>query len=707
MPRGVQVFRQTAGVVDHNPLENMWLDPTTIVNSAKAAQEPPDLSDLIEGAIESWLTYFEQVTGIQLTNVVADLQNLFGDLNDGNSTAAVQAFFQLVTDIWHDLTDELTADLVSLFSGGTAGNWVTLFDDLGLSGLDGLGTFLNNIETYTNNAWNSIFGTATPSNTQKVLQTAVQDLDDAWTALFGSSSTPTTGSKVLQTAVQDLDNAWTALFGSSSAPTTSSAVQAAALPNIPAGTGPGQSGDLQTTLNNLVSWFMNNGSTVSGQTTTSSAQALQTIQNTVSGLSTKIQSQTTQTTGNSNSGQNFVVVFAAYSSWSTVPFSTSYGLIPGQVGSPGSGTFIISGGNAEWNEVNNGDVSGLCIFNNGGSGQAYTDTDYQELQAALAGLPNGAGSKNYAIMRANSAGTDYVYGVVYLSTGYTLNWEIGCYQSGTKHVWASGTNAPLNLNFTMYAGVGNNPNRYQGYSGSQLVFDHTNVSGDPGGVFPVGSTHRYWGFRSDTYNNGQVTPAPASYVGCADNTPATVPGSGIRMYRTNTASQSAGSIGMGTSFMVPYNFFDTIVENSSDMNQVTTSIGSADGTSFPIIQVANAGRYVVSMRVDVSAATCSSGAVSIAPAVARYNSSGTQQEIRLFPSPGFFVNGFGGQYDTGFFGATEVVSCQAGDMLAAAYVLSGGPSGAATGALSALSFTGEATGGHTYFEVTLANWSLN
>jgi hypothetical protein len=368
---------------------------------------------------------------------------------------------------------------------------------------------------------------------------------------------------------------------------------------------------------------------------------------------------------------------------------------------------VLSNGQAQWSVANDGDVSALGIYNAADvGGPAYTNTDYQKLSASLGGYPNNVGSKNFAILRANAAGTDYVYGVVYLNSSFQLCWEIGCYISGVQHVWDSGINAPLNLNFTFIAGVGTNANRYQGYSGGTLVFDHVNSSTDSGGVYPVGSTHRYWGFRSDTANNGQTYPAPAAYVGCADNQPPTIPGSGIRLYRTSTASV-AHSTAMGIATFSGNTFFDTISENSSDLTQLTTMVGSARGDISPVVKVANAGRYLVSIRSDVYSVTCGAGAVSICPAVIRYNSAGTQQEIRLLPGNSLFINGFASQYDAGFFGASEVIACQAGDYLCAGYYLANGPTTGGVGTLSALSFTGDASGGHTFFEVTLANWSFN
>jgi hypothetical protein len=432
---------------------------------------------------------------------------------------------------------------------------------------------------------------------------------------------------------------------------------------------------------------------------------MQLITSTLASVAALLQSRVTEQSGATNSGQSFLVFFPSYSTWADVPVNTTYGNIPG-ASSHGTGTFVInSSHDAAWNPVNDGDVAAIAIFNNGGTGQAHTDTVYQRINASLAGLPNGGNAKNYAVARANAITnpSDYVYGLVYLNTSFQLVWEIGCYIGGTRHVWDTGTTTVINLSFSFIAGVGNNPDHYQGYCGNMLVFDHINTSGDPGGLFPADLSHLYWGFRSDTAGAGATSPAPAAFVGCSDNSPPTVPGVGIRLYRTNTAAVN-GTINMDTVNFFNDTFFDAVVEDCSTIRQYLGTIGAVDGSVEPTIQVDQAGRYLVSARVDISAATCSYGAVSICPVVIRYNSAGAQQEVRNFPSPGFFVNGFGGQYNTGFIGGSEVIACQPGDFLVLMYYLDSGPN--SLGAMGApLSFVGEASGGHTYFEVTLANWS--
>lgn len=547
--------------------------------------------------------------------------------------------------------------------------------------------FINDVVGGTAGDYNALVSWLNGVDTAAYNAVTTGNYNGLLTALFGGTTIATT---VQPAAVPLLDASKvnTGLFGSS------------LIPNITAGTGPGQSADLLTHFNAVSAAAGSVGSSPLG----AANQGIDLIASTLNALAAQMQQNATQSTGATNNGQSLNINFNQYSTWSAVPVNTTYGNIPG-ASSHGSGHFVISNGDAAWSEVNDGDVSAISIFN-GAGGQAFTNTDYQKLYASLAGFPNGAGSKNFALLRANAITnpSDYVYGVVFLNSGLALQYEIGCYISGVQHVWATGPVSVLNLNFTMDAGVGNNPARYQGYSGDTQVFDFINDGSHGEAIFPIDSSHRYWGFRSDTYNNGQVTPAPASYVGCADNTPPSVPGSGIRTYRTGTASITQNTATGGVSLFSNGGsgaFFDAASENSPDVTQFTGLISGVSGVGLNAIQVANADRYIVGIRSIISAATCSSGAVSICPVVSRYNSAGTLQEERFFGSPGFFSNGFGGQYNTGFFGGTEAIACQAGDILIPGYFLSPGPAG--TGAMSALSFTGESSGSQTYFEVTLAN----
>jgi hypothetical protein len=340
----------------------------------------------------------------------------------------------------------------------------------------------------------------------------------------------------------------------------------------------------------------------------------------------------------------------------------------------------------------------FSVTTTGGSGAisnaGYTDNDYQELQASLAGLPSGPGSINFAILRSNAAGTTYVYGAVYLSTSYTLNWILGCVIGGVNHVWDSGSGAPLNFNFTMVAGVGTEPNRYQGISGDTVVFDWTNTSSDDGGLFPVGTAQRYWGFRSDTYNGGRNAPAPAAYVGCADNSPPDTVGSGFRQYSSSgTTSMTHSS---GTVLYFPTGFFDTTAEATPDWS--FNSLPSFPGVVAATAQ--NKGWYAFDLRCQMQMAS-SLAMTSISIGMRRYNSAGALQETILLPGVGVSYNLDTLQGYTSHFGGNGGIYMEAGDSIVPYYWIDG------PGPCSSLSFIGDAAGAQTWWAMRLANWSLN
>jgi hypothetical protein len=554
-----------------------------------------------------------------------------------------------------------------------------------------------------------------------------------------------------------------------------SSVLPAVVPNISAGTGAGQSSDLQTTLNNLVSWFLQNGSSATAQTPANAASAMATIQNTVTALGSKVQNTLTGNTGNAQSGKSYQVNF---NTWPAGAFSQA----PFTITKTGTGTggLVLSNGDATWNAVGNGDVqvvgvytpsyaltftgaptagtytityknpdtgvsattgtityttqtaaiiqsalqglsnmpaSGVTVVANPAGGfiitlaatgplsigtssltggtavmtnTGYTNTDYQLLQAQLAGLPNGGGSKNYAILHSNAAGTTYVYGLVYLTTNWTLNWELGCYVSGTQHVWASGTNAPLNLAFTMAAGVGGNPNRYQGISGNSIVFDHVNVSGDPGGIFATGASQRYWGFRSDTASSGSTTPAPASYVGCSDNAAPAVPGSSFRQYGTTSATAANHATGFNA-------FPSTTWFNTNAILTADITPNSAVGG----VVVSIAGTYRFAMRQSVASMSVGSGSISIFPAFS-VNRGGTVTQY-VCEGSATWMNSGGAQLGPTCFAGEMDIQLLPGDILWPTFYVELG----SLGSLNSFNVVGDANGRLTWWSLTLVNCSYN
>jgi hypothetical protein len=521
------------------------------------------------------------------------------------------------------------------------------------------------------------------------ISTPTDPASDVGGVLSTHATNITTAQSAANAAQSTLNTTNTNLFGST---TPGIAVLPAALPNIAAGTGAGQSSDLLTHLNAVATAAGTSGATPSG----AAVNGMNLITNTLSGLSSKVQNQLTQSGGAAQSGVSLQVTFANYPDgpFSAAPFNTTYS-------GSGTGGLVISGGDAVWNAVSNGDRSVVGIFNGSGFTSTVTLTDYQELQATLSGYPNGGNSKNYALLRANPAGTTYVYGLVYLNTSFQLCWEIGCVVAGTPHVFRTGVNAPLNLNFTFVAGVSGNPYRFQGISGDKVVFDYT----DAAHVSQLGANFRSWGFRSDTANGGQTYPAPAAYVGCSDNAPVATIGSGVRVYHSPSTVTS-----MGTTFNImlnyPPNWFDSTFYSTPGYSFASSAQLISNGQS-PYVQVTNAGWYDIEMLTLINSATVGTGAVMVHGIIKRWSavpgSVGGADETKLMPSGALLVNGFGGQYSSSHVGGNCGIFCNAGDYIQIGLYLDTNSSGT----LSAWSITGDALGTHSYWGIKLANWSLN
>lgn len=359
-----------------------------------------------------------------------------------------------------------------------------------------------------------------------------------------------------------------------------------------------------------------------------------------------------------------------------------------------SGNVSVSGGDGgpyTVTVVTMGTLTATSSLSGTGAGvtivpQGFTNTDYQQLHATIAGLPNSAGSKNSACLRMNAAGDTYVYGQVYLSTSLTLNWEVGCYVAGTKTVFASGTNAPLNFNFTLRAGVGGNPYRFQGVSGSQVVFDVI----DSTHVSQLGSAYRYFGFRSDTANSGQSTPAPASYIGCSDNAlPATL-GSGFRMSCSSTTTHSisvaTNTVPPGTTpswSYFPSGFFDTIDNITPDMVPTTWN-------GYDAVEILTENWYLFELRC-MQNATSGAEIVSI---YAGYLRNGAFESIANGASVA--VNVFGTQWAPSSFGGNDPIYCKAGDIIVPIIYADSQSSGF----LSGFSIFGEANNRLSYWSMT-------
>ncbi|QFG08611.1 hypothetical protein PBI_VANISOA_30 [Mycobacterium phage Vanisoa] len=275
--------------------------------------------------------------------------------------------------------------------------------------------------------------------------------------------------------------------------------------------------DLGQHVDNVVQQLL--GVNATGQSLPDAATAFGSIRDTLLGLSRDVNAMKVQQQGITNSGQNFRVDFSTLPAgpFTAAPFDLFY------MGS-GTGYLSLTGAQAQWNEVANGDRLVLAKYN-----QGVTDTDYQWIQATVAAPPE-TGAKNSACCRMNAAMDTFVYAKGYRTGAFGLGFksEIGCYVGGVQHVWLTDQPATYNYNLSVRAGVGGNPYRFQVLSGTTVVIDYTDTAHQS----QVGANYRAWGFMSEALNGGAASPAPAVFVGCSDNAPAPVMGSTFRTYRS-------------------------------------------------------------------------------------------------------------------------------------------------------------------------------
>jgi hypothetical protein len=202
-----------------------------------------------------------------------------------------------------------------------------------------------------------------------------------------------------------------------------------------------------------------------------------------------------------------------------------------------------------------------------------TETDFQLIRGSLASIPqqgSTGGTPKISVMgRVNNPfnPTTFVWARGYCTGFLAFKGDIGCTVNGVETVWASNIPLTWSMDISMEVGVGINPRRYRVFSGTQLVYDYTEV----GTVSQMGSAFRHVGLRAEirTGSNGPTVPGTLAGATITDNAPPDVVGSGAHMYRTST-----GGVGMPTGVnAVPNNFFQ-IVDYTSDDITCNLSNGS-------------------------------------------------------------------------------------------------------------------------------------
>ena len=677
--QGIDASINTALAPIWAALQQSWMSFQNIINS-------------VVGEVDSTVVDFIaalNATADNASSATGDWTTVFEDLGLPEATAA--GFATYITD-WTTAVNDI---LGAFASGGTSSEFVTgvtnLLNLLGLSNttlgsatdlttfwtgfvndiidpLDLLiakaGTEWTALGTDLSNTWDSLFGsTSAPSNTAKVLQTAVSDLGDAWTALFGSSSNPTTGSQVLQTAVQDLDNAWTALFGSSSAPSSSAVLQYPALPAVTVG---GSSDDIQSFFQNIADVVDQavNGGSPSGATIDSILTNLQKFPqsniaiDTAAGSSTVAYdatgagatSATTMSSSGSISGNhtigtgaNYVVASVTYYTSSTIP---QY--IP---------VTVTCGGVAmeQLDSINMGiagqGILALYALSSPPTGTqsiewSFSDPGISVYTAALESTSYSGWGSTGTVVSASGIGTGLSSGAVSSASGQMV--------IQTFAVATSAGPTISSYNKTSRANSGAINNSTFGYEMALLI-------GDAAGASSV----------TFTATGGNVNDRWGS-LAVAIGAPGSGVGSGLLCFNNSTSTVN-GSSGTNT---FPNDFFNQNVYLTEDMTYSTTG---------NTLTIGLAGWYKVRVNV-LEAAVITAHFIRT---VLYHNGSvvqvGTTMPVSTTASNTYVT------------GDAYSVYCVPGDTLQPGYWLSGSVSSV---------FVGETTGAFSYWSASLMNRSL-
>lgn len=255
----------------------------------------------------------------------------------------------------------------------------------------------------------------------------------------------------------------------------------------------------------------------------------------------------------------------------------------------GTSTIGVTNGIAGWrSKVNDGNRNAVIVYN-----AAPTGTDFQLVRGTLASPPPGAGSggtpRISAIGRVDNPANpqNYVWARGYCTGFLTYRGDIGCTINGVETVWASNIALTWSMQISMVIGVGTNARRYQVFSGSTLVYDHTEV----GTSSLLGAGYRYWGCRTEikTGSNGANDSPGIASTSVTDNAPPDVVGSGAHITRRSTTA-----VGMANGInSLPANFFSNPDYQSSDI-----AVNLTNGT----FTVTYAGWYMVDLCVYLSGA---------------------------------------------------------------------------------------------------------
>ena len=337
----------------------------------------------------------------------------------------------------------------------------------------------------------------------------------------------------------------------------------------------------------------------SGNALADALAALQKTYNTLADHAKQIKDLAVARTAQSTKGTTTTIDFSSYSAFPAGAAANQFTLTY-----TGTGTSVITvfNGDACWSSGTNADRSAKMVYN------TATATDYQLIKGTLSGTPQAAGSggtapKFWAIGRigtTTTANDTYVWARAYCSGFLAYRGEIGCTVAGVETVWASNIPLTFSLDMTFAIGVGSNARQYQVYSGTTLVWQHTETgSASQSGNISTstitstyGANFRKWGAVAEIkYSSGGLkSSGRVAGSSVTDNQQPAYNGSYAMMYRTGTTNVSFP--GYSAQTVIPNSFFDgASVSESPDVDANPT-----DGT----ITVTESKPYTISARVAVA-----------------------------------------------------------------------------------------------------------
>jgi hypothetical protein len=336
----------------------------------------------------------------------------------------------------------------------------------------------------------------------------------------------------------------------------------------------------------------------------------------------------------------------------------------------GSSQIGISGGVSGWFPLNNdGNRTAFIIYNS-----APTNTDFQLVSGSMSAAPSGATSGGtphfYAMARVDNPSNprNALWGRAYCTGFLSYKADLGCTVNGVDTVFVTGIGLTWSTSMSVVFGANGNPRRYQVFSGTQLVYDYTEV----GTTSQIGSGFRYWGAKTEcTFDSNGNTGSGGTVAGTSvsDNAPPVVLGSTFRCSRHSTGSVAIAS----GNHTLPGGTWDTTDYCSPDMTW--------DGTN---LVINTEGSYSVRANYQPTGLSANNKWGSV-----------------LYQN-GNLVRQLGGMCTDSWYGNAPLcvegqaqVYCHAGDVL-----------NPGTNFQASASILGDATGTMTFFEVTLLNRSM-